>query len=67
MEKIGYLLLGISALGWLLGVVLGDNFILPVWPFFILGNSGFILLLVKVIRDRIKNKEDDYYSKNVKK
>jgi cytochrome bd-type quinol oxidase subunit 1 len=27
----------------------------------------FVVLLIKVIRDRLQNKEDEYYSKNVDK
>ena len=67
MEKIGYTLLGIAAIGWFLVLFIGPNLQLPVWAFVILGIGGIAILLVKAIRDRIKNKEDDYYSKNVNK
>jgi len=29
--------------------------------------AGVGLLFIKVVRDRMKNKEDDYYDKNVEK
>ena len=32
----------------------------------LLAIAGFGLLLIKVIKDRLTNKEDNYYSKNVK-
>ena len=64
-EKIGYSILGTLALIWLLGIVAGAIAALP-WG--ILGLAGMLaigILLVKVLRERLANKEDDYYSSNV--
>jgi len=66
MEKIGYAVLGAAALGWL-AIVIWES-ALEFWPdgligmLFIVG-CGF--LLVKALSDRLSNKEDDHYSKNV--
>lgn len=67
MEKIGYLLLSIVALFWLIGMVIGLIAIFPCGIIGLLGITGIGLLFVKVLRERLKSKEDDYYSKTVKK
>ena len=67
MEKIGYIFLAIVALCWLTGMVIG---LIAIFPFGIIGLLGIIgigLLFVKVLRERLKSKEDDYYSKTVEK
>ena len=67
MEKIGYILLSIVALFWLIGMVIGLITIFPFGIIGLLGITGIGLLFVKVLRERLKSKEDDYYSKTVKK
>ena len=65
MEKAGYVILAVVALVWL-GVILFG--MIEAWPWGIVGFLvliGFGLLFAQVIKDRLKNKEDDYYSKNV--
>lgn len=67
MENIGYVLLAIVALCWLGAILVG---MIAAWPFGIIGLIGITgigFLLVKVIKDRLDNKEDDHYSKNVDK
>ncbi len=67
MEKIAYILLGIVALFWLGAILYG---MMEAWPFGIIGFialTAFGLLFAKVVKDRLKNKEDDYYSENVDK
>ena len=68
MEKIGYALLGVAAVVWL-GIVLYESTLdLEFWPHGLLGMLaiiGFGFLLVKALSDRLSNKEDDHYSKNV--
>ncbi len=67
MENIGYFLLGIVALAWLIAMLAG---MIAAFPFGIIGLiaiTGLGFLLAKVIKDRLANKEDDYYSKNVDK
>jgi hypothetical protein len=67
MEKVGYIFLTIVAMAWL-GVVLAG--LVMAWPFGIIGLVGITgigFLLIKVISERLKNKEDDHYSQNVDK
>ena len=67
MEKTGYALLAIVAIVWI-GVVIGG--LVMAFPYGLIGLVGILgigFLLVKVISDRLKNKEDDHYSNNVDK
>ncbi len=67
MEKIGYVLLSIVALGWLVGILVG---LVAAFPFGLIGLTviaGFGFLFAKVVKDRLENEEDDYYSKNIDK
>ena len=67
MEYIGYVLLGIVAFCWLVAIFIG---MIAAFPFGLIGLvaiTGIGFLLAKVIKDRIGNKEDDYYSKKVDK
>lgn len=67
MEKIGYTLLAIVALAWITVVLTG---LVMAWPYGLIGLVGIIglgFLLIKVISDRLNNKEDDHYAKNVDK
>lgn len=66
MEKIGYVLLSVVALAWLIVILVG---MVAAWPY---GIVGFVVLIglgflfAQVVKERLENKEDDYYSKNVK-
>lgn len=67
MERIGYTLLLIVALAWLVAMVVG---LIVAFPWGIFGLVAIValgLLFIKVIKERLANKEDDYYSKNVDK
>ena len=67
MERIGYFLLSIVAAGWLVAMIAG---MIAAFPFGIVGFIAILgigFLLAKVVKDRMENKEDDYYSKNVDK
>ena len=67
MERIGYVLLSIVAAGWLIAILAG---MIAAFPFGLIGLVvilGIGFLFAKVIKDRLENKEDDYYSKNVDK
>ena len=67
MEKVGYSLLAIVAFVWITVVLTG---LVMAWPYGLIGLIGIIglgFLLIKVISDRLNNKEDDHYSKNVDK
>lgn len=64
-EKIGYSILGALALLWVIGMIVGA---IAAMPYGLLGLLAFVaigVLLVKVLRERLTSKEDDYYSKNV--
>ncbi len=67
MERIGYILLSVIAIAWILGIIAG---MIAAFPFGLIGLivlAGIGFLFAKVVKDRINNKEDDYYSKNVDK
>ena len=67
MEKAGYIILAIVAIGWITAIFIG---IVVAFPFGLVGLLviiGIGLLFAKVVKDRLANKEDDYYSKNVDK
>ena len=63
----GYLLLAAAFTGYLVIVIMGlvDSF--PEGIMGLLAIAGLGLLFIKVLKERLSNKEDDYYSKNVKK
>ncbi len=66
-EKWGYSLLAIIAAVYLIAMFLG---MIAAFPYGLLGlllMGGIGILLVKVVKERLKNKEDDYYSKEVDK
>jgi len=64
-EKIGYAILGLVAACWLAAIVYGVIAALPYGLVGLAAITGIGVLFIKVIRDRLANKEDDYYSKNV--
>ena len=67
MEYIGYFFLAIVVIIWVIAMIIG---MIVAFPFGIIGLiaiTGVGLLLIKVITDRLKNKEDDHYSENVDK
>ena len=67
MENIGYILLGIVVICWLIAMFIG---MIATFPFGIIGLvaiAGLGFLFAQVVKDRLANKEDDYYSKNVDK
>jgi hypothetical protein len=67
VEKLGYALLIIVAVVWLLGMLAG---MFIAWPYGIIGLIAFVgigLLFIKVLRERLASKEDSHYSKNVER
>ena len=67
MEKIGYILLAIVAVIWIVAMIYGMISSFPVGIIGLIAIVGIGFLLAKVIKDRVANKEDDHYSKNVDK
>lgn len=66
-EKWGYSLLSIIAVIYLIAMFVG---MVAAFPFGLLGLvllAGVGILVVKVVKERLQNKEDDYYSKEVDK
>tara|TARA_B100001750_G_scaffold58010_1_gene45861 strand:- start:131 stop:352 length:222 start_codon:yes stop_codon:yes gene_type:complete len=73
MEKLGYLLIAgffvlitYLTLDELYGLSLVNEFY-PDGLIIVLIYGGLFVLFIKVLRDRLNNKEDDYYSKEIKK
>jgi hypothetical protein len=67
MEYLGYFFLAIVVIVWIIAMIVG---MIVAFPFGIIGLiaiTGIGLLLIKVITDRLSNKEDDHYSQNVDK
>ena len=67
MEKAGYVLLAIVAIVYLLLVIGG---LIIAFPWGIIGLVlivGLGLLFIRVLKDRLSSKEDDYYSKHVER
>lgn len=65
MEKLGYTLLAIVAIAWITIVITGLVMAYPWGLIGLIGILGLGLLLIKVLADRLNNKEDDHYSNNV--
>lgn len=66
-EKWGYSLLGIIAFIYIVAMFIG---LFAVFPFGLLGLvfiAGMGILMVKVLKERLKNNEDNYYSREVDK
>ncbi len=67
MENIGYLLLAIVAVCWIIAIIIG---VIVAFPYGLIGLIAIIgigFLFAKVIKDRLENKEDDHYSNTVDK
>jgi len=67
MEIIGYILLGIATVCWTIAIIIGMVAAFPYGLVGLIAILGIGFLFVKVIKDRLENKEDDHYSKTVDK
>ena len=67
MEKAGYVLLIIVLLVWIGAIFMGMISAFPVGLIGIVALLGFGILFIKVLKERLESKEDDYYSKNIDK
>jgi hypothetical protein len=65
MEKAGYVFLGTLAVLWIIAMIVGMVVAMPWGIIGLVAAMGIGFLLIKVIKDRMNNKEDDYYSDNV--
>ena len=67
MENIGYALLVIVLICWIIAVAIS---LVAAWTWGLIGFIGITgigFLFAKVVKDRLGNKEDDHYSQNVHK
>lgn len=67
IEKIAYGILATVAGFWFLAVLVGMIAALPYGLLGLVAITGFGLLFIKALMDRLANEEDDYYSKNIDK
>ena len=65
MEKLAYVFLGIVAGFWVLGLLFGLIAAFPIGLIGLLGVIGIGMLLIKVLKERLSNTEDDHYDCNV--
>ncbi|MGB5426198.1 MAG: hypothetical protein WBN95_05360, partial [Gammaproteobacteria bacterium] len=66
-EKWGYSLLAIIMIIYMVAMFIG---MIAAFPYGLLGLlfvAGLGILMVKVLKERMRNKEDDYYSREVDK
>jgi tetrahydromethanopterin S-methyltransferase subunit E len=66
-EKVGYSALAVLAIIYLSALLIG---LIAAFPLGLIGFIGLIgvgALFIKVVKERLSSKEDDYYSKNVEK
>ena len=66
-EKIGYTLLGIVAALYILAMIVGMVAVFPYGLVGLIAITAIGVLFIKVLKERLQNKEDDYYSKKVNK
>lgn len=66
-EKIGYTLLGIVAALYILAMIVGMVAVFPYGLVGLIAITAIGVLFIKVLKERLQNKEDDYYSKKVDK
>lgn len=66
-EKLGYLCLGIVAACYLAAMLLGVIAAFPFGLIILVALLGVGVLFIKVLKERLSNKEDDYYANKVEK
>ena len=66
-EKVGYVCLGLVALCYLAVMLIGSIATFPVGLIGLVALVGVGALLIKVLKERRSNTEDDHYSKTVDK
>ena len=65
MEKTAYIIIGVLFVMWLGAILWG---IVAAMPYGLIGLAAIVaagLFFTKALKDRMANKEDDYYDKNV--
>ncbi|MDX9754012.1 MAG: hypothetical protein RBU29_08630 [bacterium] len=67
MEYLGYGILGFAAFLWFMAMIFG---LIIAFPWGILGLIAILglgILFIKVLAERLTNREDDFYDKTVEK
>ena len=67
LERLGYFLLIIVLIGYIVLMIKGLIETLPWGIIGFIAIAGIGVLFIKVLKERLQNKEDDYYDKNIKK
>ena len=67
LEKISYALLAFAFAIYIFALVVGSIVMFPIGIVGLIALTALGLLLTKVTRERLNNKEDDYYARNVEK
>lgn len=67
LERLGYFLLIIALIVYIILMIKGLIEALPWGIIGFVAIAGVGVLFIKVLKERLQNKEDDYYDKNVKK
>ncbi len=67
MENIGYILLSIAAVSWIIAIIIGVIAAFPVGIIGFIAILGIGFLFAKVVKDRLVNKEDNHYSNTIEK
>ncbi|MFC1564243.1 hypothetical protein ACFL6G_04865 [candidate division KSB1 bacterium] len=67
LEKIGYFLLAVAFIAVVYLIVIDMIVVFPWGTIYLVALAGIGFLFIKVVGDKIKNKEDSYYQKNVEK
>ncbi len=65
LEIVGYTLLGIVALAYAAAIIIGLVAAMPWGIVGLIALLGIGSLLIKVIAERLHNREDDHYSKHI--
>ena len=65
MKPLGYTLLGLCAISWLVAILVGLVAAYPYGLIGLLGFAGIAVLFVHVTSERLRNKEDAHYDKTV--
>ncbi|HSN72686.1 MAG TPA: hypothetical protein VLT59_14315 [Steroidobacteraceae bacterium] len=66
-ETIGYLCLAVVALAWLAAILAGLVVASPASWLGLVGLVGIGVLLIKVLKERLANEEDDHYDEHVER
>lgn len=65
IEIFAYILIGFVALCWIIAMLVGMILAFPFGLIGLAGIVGFGLLFVKVLIERLENRDDDHYSNDV--